>query len=917
MSRLTWREAHALEEAALVKRGHDANPHRRIGLAISGGGIRSATFALGVLEALKERGILRQIAYLSTVSGGGYIGAWLSANCARHPEWADADWRDSIRHLRQYSSYLMPVGGFFSTDTWATFTTWLRNTLLVQVGVVLAIACVMILPRPLFILFRTWPDAGQFQWLTVVLFLYSAVGIAGNQLQKTGHRRLWLLRADRWLPSAVVAVLSLLSTLSYAMAVGFEPFRSGPVPYGQAAPIAFGLVIGAFFAQPAAIRLTGLLSGLGGIDPPTEVNYTQQWVQRTIVVPLLVAGFLAAATLWHESTGALGAVDSYGGLFRTAWRYWPLPFTVLFQSLLLLSFCSIGRPRHLRQLGIAALGGIVSVVVLHALLCAIMLLLHPWAQAGQTWRGFIWVPALVISSLVLTIWALIGALGRQTTPGVVTWWSRLSLWLLFYAAGWVVIMLAAVYSRTWIDWVATGPAAIVTVGGWIATTLGGLLTGHLPLVDGGRQSSAFARVATKTLVTAAPLLLIFGLLVAVAYALDLIIETNSSQSWASAAITGGDFAQFATVSLALFGVLLAITLLIAWRIDLNEFGLNALYRQRLVRCYLGASRFAPGQRRPLNFTGFDDDDDLQLEALHGEQAQGPFHIVNCALNLGGSSDLALHARPSASFTLTPLTCGSGYTLQDAAGHSEEIGFCLTSDYCGRDGSPTLGQAVAVSGAAVSPNMGHYTSPTLAFALTLFNLRLGWWFPNPSHDRTQQASQLFNLSGLVSEFFGGATTTSDFLMVSDGGHFENLGAYELVRRRCGTIIVSDGECDPDLIFSGLSALIRLCEVDFGVRIEIDVEPIRPVGTPAWSRRRYAVGRIKWGDGSPDGTLIYLKASMRGRERITTLHYKWTHAAFPHESTGNQFHREDQFESYRDLGRDVALEALDDTAVSESA
>src|SRR5262245_6384750 len=118
-SALPWRIAFQ-EELDEIARRHGAatmESSALVGLAISGGGIRSATFALGVLEALKRLGVLRHIDYLSTVSGGGYIGAWLSANCRRaagqgidwlHPA---TDWSQSIAHLRKYANYLSPVRG--------------------------------------------------------------------------------------------------------------------------------------------------------------------------------------------------------------------------------------------------------------------------------------------------------------------------------------------------------------------------------------------------------------------------------------------------------------------------------------------------------------------------------------------------------------------------------------------------------------------------------------------------------------------------------------------------------------------------------------------------------------------------------------------------------------------------------------
>lgn len=216
--------------------------------------------------------------------------------------------------------------------------------------------------------------------------------------------------------------------------------------------------------------------------------------------------------------------------------------------------------------------------------------------------------------------------------------------------------------------------------------------------------------------------------------------------------------------------------------------------------------------------------------------------------------------------------------------------------------------MAVSGAAASPNQGYNTSPVVAFLLTLFNVRLGWWFANPGQAGPGSSSPHFSLRYLVAELFGLASDKSKFVMISDGGHFENLGAYELVRRRCRVIIISDGECDPTLAFGGLGTLIRMCEVDFGARITVDVSAIRSAAPSPWSSARYAVGRVEYGGGQPDGIVIYMKASMTGREDTSVRQYKDAHVAFPHESTGDQFYGEDQFESYRHLGREIGEEAF---------
>ena len=143
-----------------------------------------------------------------------------------------------------------------------------------------------------------------------------------------------------------------------------------------------------------------------------------------------------------------------------------------------------------------------------------------------------------------------------------------------------------------------------------------------------------------------------------------------------------------------------------------------------------------------------------------------------------------------------------------------------------------------------------TSPVVAFLLTVFNVRLGWWFPNP-RSAADAPSPRFNLPSILAELFGGATATSPFLMISDGGHFENLAVYELVKRRCRVIIASDGECDPSLQFEGLGTLIRMCEVDFGARITIDVRDLRTSVPSPWSTSRFAVGSISYGGAVPDG------------------------------------------------------------------
>jgi len=580
----------------------------RVGIAFSGGGIRSATFGLGVLEALKQRGLLKTLHYLSTVSGGGYIGAWLSASCQRHPEWLDpaANWDASVAHLRRYSNYLSPKVGFFSADTWSMFTVWIRNTMLVQLTVIFVIASVLMLPRPMLELFRHWPDVGNLRWLSIILFLLAVAGVAGNQVVVNSRTKVSILQAKSWTRGLIGAAICAVIAWVYGAFNRFDPFHGGEQHYAVAAPIAGLLVLGAFWLQPTAVKLIGSL--WPGDDPPQQINYTQGWAQTVVVLPMMATGYLVAAILWGEAQSGssevgLATFSGFGELFTTAWSYWPFPLSVVFMSLWLLSFCSVSSRRDWKGLAAAFGAPFVAVPVLHALLCVIMLVLHRWARMPGTglWHAFVWGPPFVLYAFSVTIVMLIGMMGRQSSESAREWWSRLGAWLAIYGVAWMVIAVSAVYGPQWVQWVIHEHpwTSITAAGGWAGTVLGGLFAGR-----SGKTGSATSaqpgpkkRSTVMEIVAAvAPFVFIGGLLIGVATGLDQIITVNSGQSWSSVAAGHVDPSPFLKTSLVVWAACIAGLLIMAARVDINEFSLNAFYRSRLVRCYLGATRFRPGER---------------------------------------------------------------------------------------------------------------------------------------------------------------------------------------------------------------------------------------------------------------------------------------------------------------------------------
>jgi len=823
-----------------------------VGLALSGGGIRSATFALGVLQALKDLDWLRQVDFLSTVSGGGYIGAWLLGNVRRTHYWLSrmTSWDESIGYLRRYSKYLAPQTGVLSADSWVIWGTWLRNVLLIQLN--------------------------AFSWLASLFVGTIGLKVVFDNL------------AGKWIPSPYVAGLLAL-----------------------------------------------ILAGLSGIlflnlwDPVLR-RKTQH---RTAVVLAWIGSFLTAVLLWQETTNRQIPCD-FSVILTSEIRGWPWYLsTALVFCLFLLAVCSIWRqkPAEPSKSALAKFVGslviaLVTSGVAYIAICGAVYLFQWWASWGKDlsgWYAYVFGPAMVLLAVTLAIVIFIGLVGRDSADWRREWWTRFGSWLAIFGAGFLAVAVAAVFSPVWVYRLYHYPHASVpwaAVAGWAGSVISGLLAGNSSKTKGnGADASKGLELAAKI----GGLVFIVGAVLGVSTLVHVLLVkvwVDHPSDWNCWWKNFNSFLEKSCSLLPLFGnfgallvtlaVLVICGLLFSWRFNINTFGLNQFYRNRLVRCYLGGTRWIPGLRHPEVFTGFDDADDLDLTKLQfatqvdGEHFRGPFPIVNCSLNLGGSSDLSVHTRQSASFVLTPLHAGSdrqkvGYVpIRKEDGLRKEDGF---------GDNVTLGQAISISGAAASPNMGYNTSALAAVLLTMFNVRLAWWFPNPGRKKWKKDSPVFSLGYLILEFLGLADENSNFVNVSDGGHFENLGIYELVRRRAKVIIASDAECDPELGFGSLGNVIRICETDFGAKIDIDVSSIRKQAETGVSRAHCAVGRITYSNGSL-GYLIYLKASIAGDEEADIQQYRVIHPDFPHQSTGDQFFTEDQFESYRRLGQHIARVAL---------
>lgn len=348
-----------------------------------------------------------------------------------------------------------------------------------------------------------------------------------------------------------------------------------------------------------------------------------------------------------------------------------------------------------------------------------------------------------------------------------------------------------------------------------------------------------------------------------------------------------------------FGLLVVIwivTVLIMLALRANNYSLHWFYRDRLSAAFLVGTK----QDKVVNL------DATKVSDL--AHSKGPFPIINAALNVQGSLEANKRGRNADFFSFTPFFTGSELT-----------GYVRTADIEDLDPRLDVGTAMAVSGAAASANMGSNTVRLLSPTLSLLNVRLGYYLLNPRYigeldtpaARAKAAFQRgLDRFYLLIEMFNGLTERRRTIYLTDGGHIENLGVYELLRRKCGLIFAIDAEADPELACGSLLRLERYARIDLGVRITLPWEAIarqsrttsaaiQVGGAPCEFGPHCTIGRILYGH-DEQGLLVYLKSSLSGDEKDYVLDYARRFPAFPHESTSDQFFSEEQFEMYRALG-----------------
>jgi hypothetical protein len=803
-----------------------------VGLALSGGGIRSATFCLGVLQALARTDLLRMVDVVSTVSGGSYIGAFLGGLYTGprigSPQPSGARTEQVRQHLtvapdsfpvswlRRSGRYLAPSGA----ASWLAGAVLLRNWLAVLFVLAVGTMSLALVIDGLHLGVNELryglqsvskdgvPEHALLKFWRVVgsdsspLFLIP-IGVVLCCMLPPGIAY-WMIPTQRPRPSRWSAAILLL-----ASAVAITWAVSGPGFNRITGLIAFAIGLATLLSVFYWLRVSGWERDREG----TARNTLSQELKTALVVTLVFAG--------------IALCDALGqGMYR-----------------LLLG--STRRPVFLRTLG--SLYGVAAAV----------------AVAGRRILATLGPTKLIRTQSLVPLALLLGAFT-----------------------------------------IVLGTGALISLGSHAV-----IWQGQPPYQREPVQVIQLVKVLTVSLAATFALSRFYGFV--------------------------------------------------------NRSSLASLYSARLTRAYLGASN----DRREKAPQDGDDPHALGPDPIAGDQITldqyrphafgGPLHLINVTINetIDPRVQMKQPDRHGLPLIIGPcaVSVGAHHHAKrvEATGsgrpplvltNPEEPGTAFSVFPPGAEIEPeqlTLGDWVAISGAAVAPGLGSRTRLGSSLLLGFFNMRLGHWWDSGVDPRRRKgtvpesrgnmilaklASVLpiyaFLLSEMLARFRG---TAARHWYLTDGGHFENTGCYELVRRRLPFIVCCDAGEDPDYVFEDVANLVRLARIDFGAEITFLTQEelvhavdatalpyfgtLEELGTLAWKSTpvvgapraaHAALARIRYGVGVRDGLLLVIKPTICGDEPQDVRAYAAGHEAYPQESTADQFFDDAQWEAYRRLG-----------------
>ncbi|UVK51636.1 patatin-like phospholipase family protein [Mesorhizobium sp. AR02] len=847
-------------------------------LCLSGGGIRSAIFSLGVMRGLAKNNLLAKFDIVSSVSGGGFAAAFVTkwahevgmdkvqAKLGDDNEFLDP--KSPLSHMRRYLSYLTPRMGLSSSDSLALGGRYLSNLML------------------------NWMLVIPYTALAITLVLIVA-SLYSQTTRLAGALSLYIFCAG------ISAFLLTYSELMYGRP-GWRPAIAAA--RGSDRFLLFSVLIlisSLIFASAAHSTFGGLPAG--------------DWTALGLLVAclLVLLFFFVIQDNWSEVRGVrTSRLRTLRRDFLRWLRRWMIPFAA--QAVLLVALIALAREK-------------------------LFLVLEPMTSVAIA-------PLALVGSLFVSNVAYFALRGNPPSGDLEREWLAKSTGLLLsLPLAWLCFCLAIFQAPRFIDYLmgleVIGKTATLGISGIIAALAGYIGTGKRAIDATRGIIKARGEAIILTPFAALVAFLAVGLLTKLTlYAFNLLagfmhwpsssvgVEDKCALPLASVGFVVECDQAFPTLAMLALAFL-AVALLVDLFSNSNRFSLHDIYRNRIVRTFLGASNF---NRKPDPLTDFDPNDNLELASLRTRRKSAPgkvdpwLHIVNMALNVPGSSDLAVQQRKALPFSASQIAVGSKSLPEvEEPWASPRTGYYRAADIYAQNvneasalGSKpvslTLGTAVALSGAAFDSQMGHYTTAARSFLLALFNLRLGAWLgnPGPQGEKTyRQASPRLSLLPLLDEVTGRARSDRPFIHLSDGGHFDNLGLFEALARQAKFILVVDASADGGGTLEDLGVADRIAAMDLNARVRFDATQLTAVTKKL---RGSAIGTVQYfnnsGQQTHSGTVVLVKPRLGNTDSTALISYGLEHTDFPNESTADQWFTEAQMSAYLSLGEAAVQDLL---------
>ena len=832
-NRKTFEAVQTVERARINTRRKSfgiPNSADAVGLALSGGGIRAATFSLGFLQALSAAGKIPRIDYISTVSGGSYIGSFFGALFVPQSYRGDGQVLpgrpafdpqhplesplgvEGVRRLREAGRYLTPGG---TSDAFFGAAVVMRNWAAVHVVIGMVAFSLFWLLGLIDICLADTALAGKGVNAGLLgLLLIAAVAVLGS------GSAYWLTRRD-WIPG---------SRIKRAVSNGFFWAM---------------VLLTLYFAAPWYMN--------GTVD-------VAKWLPRSG----FVSGFIACVAI--SALVLYAAVEARHGYVESRW----LAATATPEQKVEQREKDLRNPQFL----------IAAEDRVRTRLSAIM------------------------SSALMALFCIVGLIG---------------------------VMVVGEQIMAFIHWLELPK---------LASLLAGIIPPLLSYLASGRLKQGSGQIGGGWLETHMPTLVaVIGIAL---LAVWLIV-------WNILAVVG--LAAMADVPLmpvtdnyslhpeyALLILLILANAVLGMSFSfINLSSLSTFYASRLRRAYIGAS--SVGRARGSVRTD-SPQDAIKLERYHSgmREGKGPIHLINVTIaeTITGDSNLVARDRKGKPMHLAP----NGIIYEGSRPGTACVGVADDPRFPLQFGEELpLANWVAISGAAVSAAIGSGTSLGTSILATLGNVRLGyWWKQKRSRKRDGLGVTLrdFVQNYLLLELRGAFPGTKRARWyLTDGGHFENTGAYTLLQRKVKLLIICDNGADPSYQMADMVRLISHARTDLGAKIVFldeaalaaklgnDPNMLTLIGPYAALAKRGADGlggpiaalaTISYADGTT-GTLLLVKPRLTFTEPPELLAYQALtgNRDFPQQTTADQFFDENQWEAYRRLG-EIAGEKLFGVATS---